>query len=438
MARKTTRKTDAKTDMETDGGTSEEVLDGESPILFPEAGPDDSVEVKRLNDRDARWEYVCKLLPQDATQERVAQIKGGGRYRLQLQGPHPETGKPVYKRRVSFEVDGPAHALVLNPGVVTPPPAGTVVTTVPGSETEGPQRVTVDNILSAGILQLFNTMQAVNQTMLQTVKEARAPGPEDSTGKTLVAMLEVVKAAISKPAPEARDPLEMLEKVGNIIKSTSQPGGSFKDLVETMNEVLDLKERAAPAGDSTGDPVLDMIRESLPKVISVVQEEQRRRHLPVMSRDDIAKRVAQQLTTPKAAAALAPGAAVPAASVPETEGTMNPALLAFLTGRRKVWHKAAEKGADPAIVAGYEWAMVDDSYRGVIREFMDREDGFALLTTFAPEVTQYQAWYDEFYGALHQEIFPERYPDSVEGEDDSVEENGPAVVEDPGAGDVGA
>jgi hypothetical protein len=405
-----------------DGGEDTAISEEEAPVLFQAEHPEDVIWVSRLNEKDMKWQFVCKLLPEECTVERVAQIRGGGRYRVTLKGPDPERGHDVFKRRRSFQIDGDPHPVNMNPP--TPYVAGQAPTATGG----GPQRVGLDDIMSAGILNLFQTQQQVNTAMMQAVKEAK--GQTTDWGKLVAAMLPLITAIVNRPQPTAPpqvDPLTMLTKVGELLKSTTSPGSSFKDVIDAMNGVLELRERAHE-DDTTGDPLLDIVRENLPKVMEVIQQEQVRRGVPVTPTAEIARRLA---AAGKPAVALAPGPTQPPPAAGEADVSNAGLLLNFLQARRQAWLRYATVGRSPSVCALWEWENVPASYRGTIREFLAREDIEGAFFAAVPEAKNYHQWYTDFLVSLHEAVFPEQYgdepdsadesrgvPDEVEGEDE--------------------
>jgi hypothetical protein len=423
MTRKTLRKASAEVSADASAGPSEVPLgDNEgTPLLFPDAGPRDVCEVRRLSATDAKYNIIGRLPPDETTEQRVAECAGGGRYRVMLVGPDENTGKLQYKRRLQFEIEGQARPFTfkgLGPtaGTTTEPGRATVMTT----GDDGKQRIGIDEVMTAGIMNLFTTQQQVNQAMIAAVKEVK--GGTTDWGKTIAAALplvtELVKARtpVAAPVTPAPDPLVMIEKIANLLKTTAQPTTSFKDVLETLNEALDLKrELRADHDGGTGDPMLDIVKENLPNLIGVIQNAQRQSGQPVSSADAIAKRFTGTPAVPA-------GATTPALPAGET-GTMDPQLLAFLNGRRKHWVQSAEAGRSAPVMAAYEWEMLPAQYRGPVREFMDdMEKAAQTLVKVLPEMAKFPTWYDDFFTELHVVMFPERYEGDDEG-GDIVEEN---------------
>jgi hypothetical protein len=224
------------------------------------------------------------------------------------------------------------------------------------------------------------------------------------------------KLVARKETEKPSDVMALVREVASLVKEKTSSTEDFGKMVAMMNDVLELKDRAA--GEGTGDPLLDIIGDNLPKIITMVQDAQRQQGRPVQPAHVIEEQVRARVAETKA-----PALPPPLNTALEGANVISP-LEGFLRIRGKLLLGNARDNVPPDVVADYEWAVMPAPFKGAVREFMGREDALALLVQALPGAAQYQQWFTEFHAALHMAIFPEQY------EEEDIQ---PEIV-----GDVGA
>jgi hypothetical protein len=294
------------------------------------------------------------------------------------------------------------------------------VTGVPGASTpaekKDPEQATSapapnnpPDIISAGILQLFHAAQAQQQMMVQMFSQAqksqeillqailRDDKKLDVTA-LVTAIAPVVQRFLEQPR-EQRDPLEMLKAVGEIVRQNSGRQSDMADTIAALKELLEVKDMLAPSEPS--DPLVS----SLPKLVEVIAEEQRRRQV-----------------APSVAAGT-----VSAASVTGEETMKSvPLWLRVLKSEGHRMIKAAQQGRDPGLMAEVAWEFAPEMLKAGLRDFFaqDVETVVNQLVQALPALASYRDWVTEFAEVAHELVQPDSPEQPDGGETDTGEEDG--------------
>jgi hypothetical protein len=378
--------------------------------LFDDMGADSYVIVHRIDDISKRPVFQFRLAPSEANEETLQRLRGGGYY-VCKEKRRAEDGSWQWGRQRSVQIDGAPKPLRELPDSMQAIMPG------PGAKTEdaavgmaGSADVSLNDIMKAGVLNLLNAQQGVQTAMMKAVEAIPRPTAEKSpfSEKAMELLLQV----LTREPPKQPDPMDLAKQVAAIIGERTSPMSGFKEMFDTMNRMLALRKRLNEDEETgTGDPLMDIIKENLPKIVGVIQQEQARKGQPVASTGDITRRL------------VPPVAALPAiAPASEPDPAMHPEvdmLSKWLIARRPVLRRAAETGVDPEAMAKVEWGMLPPEYRGVIREFLGREDAEQLTRSAIPEYAAYETWYGSFLEVLTLLARPEDYeeaePESEDG-----------------------
>ncbi len=364
-----------------------------SETLFDHMTDDSYVQVRRWRKGEAKPRYCFRLSMDQANEETIQRYAGGGKFLLRERQRDPQTGRFVWGRHRTIVIDGPEKEITdLPPGVeATPAPARSTAPEVKPVGVEG--SVSLNDALVASIMNIMKSHSDASQMQLKAMEVfmMRMMQPQQQVNwlemlpSILPPVVEYLKAKDTKQGP---GPVEMLEKMSAIIanlKETTSPAQSFSEMVNTMNEVLDLKDRKA----GEGDPMLEMGGRFLGVIEKMYQQKGR---LPTE------QELAAQVQQPKANPALPGGL---------------PEWARLLTAFRKQLVAAAARDRDAETVASYVYEMMPETARGSVRELLSSEQVDSQVFGIVPELRQYSTWTGKFFQAL-ADIYAEEEPEEEE------------------------
>ncbi len=351
------------------------------------------VTVHRRDDITKDWVFHGKLSPGEATEEVLATLFGGGTYRCQ-EKQRDESGAWRIGRTRTVKLTGGYKPPVGHlPGAEPKKDDSTVVAPV------APVQQGVPDIISAGILQLFQAAQAQQQMMTQmftqsqqaqnTMLQAVLKGGDSKNELTeiLKAAVPLVTAYLAQPKQE-RDPLDMLKAVGEIVRSNQgKQSDSVSDTIAAMRDLLEMKDMLSP-GNDRGDPLMD----SVPKLVEVLAEEQaaRRRASSEPKKPWVAPKVEK----------------IPSGETPVTP-LGQPMYVRILRSEGKRLIAAAKDNRDPELVADVALEFAPDAIKPALVEFFGMEDCGDKIVTTLPELVPYREWVNAFVVAAREIIFGE-------------------------------
>ena len=380
----------------------EEGLSGAGSLFEKKAGEEAYYLVYRRDDITRELVFQFRLADPNVTVERIQELRGGGEYQIKEKRQN-EQGSFVYGRQRQVVIDGPPKKLEQIPeiapldGTAASPSAAVPVGVL------GKPGVDVNDIMSAGILNLFQAQQSIQAAVLEQVKSMHdRPQINWAVMATALSPL-LVKLLDRGPQAPQTDPVKLAMEIATIVKEGVSPPAQLKDQLEVVNSFLDIKERVMPGTD---DPVIALATTYLPKLIEVVQEEQRRRGQSPTSTAELEKQMQRRVASK--------------AEVPAVTGGEVPVWQRLLTQRLKVLVKMAAQGKDPEVIADYEYEMLPDEYRGTVREWIAREDVLGLIEQWVPEAKQFPQWVEQFVMRLRELFY---------GMESEVEEEQPGPEE---------
>lgn len=391
------RKRELRVDPTVSPAKNPDEVGGPSAMALFDTTADTRIRILRRDDKDMRYIHHGVLAPENANEEMVGNMFGGGVYRAQLL-VKDEAGREVIKNSREFRLPGPYK-----------PPQGDLPTGAPIVASPAPVQVArpagvpqIGDILSAGVLQLFQSMSLMQQQSTQmmeaqskafTLLMERAVNRKETDWVALASAASPLIAAWIGKSPEDRpDPLEMIEKVTSLVRANTGQQSSLKDMAETMAAIADMRDAFGGSG-STGDPLMD----SLPKLITLIGDgiEMQKRHA--------------------GGGASPPGQQPPVTALPAG----NPVLTGWqklLASQRGRLVDLARRGVNPELAAEMAVEVLPEQYRGLLVEALKDDEAAAKIRQAIPEVEEFVNWFGTFFDALRIVVFGEEGEEGEEGQ----------------------
>lgn len=371
---------------------------GPSAMALFDTTADTRIRILRRDDKDMRYIHHGVLAPENANEETVGNMFGGGVYRAQLL-VKDEAGREVIKNQREFRLPGPYKPPQGDLPTGTPIVASTGVSVQAARPAGVPQ---IGDILSAGVLQLFQSMSLMQQQSTQmmeaqsksfTLLMERAVNHKETDWVALAAAASPLIAAWIGKSPEDRpDPLEMIEKVTNLVRANTGQQSNLKDMAEAMAAIADMRD-AFGGGGPTGDPLMD----SLPKLITLIGDgiEMQKRHA--------------------GGGASLPGQQPPVKALPAGSPVLTgwQKLLASQRGRLV---DLARRGVNPELAAEMAVEVLPEQYRGLLVEALKDDEAATKIRQAIPEVEEFVDWFGTFFDALRIVVLGEEEGSGEEAE----------------------
>ena len=381
--------------------------------IYDNMDEDSIVVVHRYDPESARQILMYKLTPEEATDLEMQRLSGGGKYatREQVRNEH---GQMVWGRQRTITIGG-APRDPIEPRSYTQqqgpaqqqPEVGT-------RQQQGAAGTQPQDILSAGMIQLFDGMQRLNATQADAYSRMSIDKGTD-WGPIAVALAPVIIAWIkaSSKGDGAPDPMVLIEKVASLMKTNTSPTESFKDMLETVDTVFDIKER------SQGPPAdpLTSLTQMLPNILEAISVEQK---------------AGRPATTEAVRARL--GLAKTGDKQTGDKPPPPPMYRQMLDRFRPMLLQWARAGKDPVLMGDWLVNMIPEKYHGNLREFLVREDAEELVYQAIPDLREFEQWTAECFGQMADTFNPpeeDEEPGDSEGKgDEEIPVYGPGDTED--------
>lgn len=369
-------------------------------------GDDTYITVHRQDNTSKDWIFHGKLAPNEATEEELARVFGGGVYRCQ-EKIRDESGVWRIGRTRTVRLTGqyrPPTGIL--PGAqkseAAPSSPGTAVVPAGGGQP-------VD-IMGAGILQLFQAAQA-QQTMMtqmfqqmsqhqsvlmQSVLKDGPKGPD--LADIIKSLVPLLTAYLSQPKQE-RDPLEMLKAVGEIVRANTGKQSDIADTIAAMNELMEMRDRLGGGGEES-----DPLWSSVPKLVEVIAEQAQASRQPRRPRSPAALTGPDMKATP-----ITPKEGTPVTPLrpDQTQRLVVPLWARVIKGEGPKLLLAAKQGRTPGLVAEVAWEWAPDAIKEAMTEFFGRDDVRDRLMELVPGLKEHEEWADEFISEAQELIFGE-------------------------------
>lgn len=341
-----------------------------NPSMFEMTPAADSyVLLHRRDETTKRLIYHGRLSLDEASEEHVAKLYGGGYYRAQLRSPG-ESGAPVIVKTREFALPGPYRPPTsMLPGTQTVTAADAIPRA--GMMNSGGDANAI--LSSALVTQVLDLMKASKEVAL------RPSGPDlmpllIAQMQSQMKMMEIMfmrPAAGGDPRAEAmamfHDVMEMVKGLNPAAVAT-KPQDLLTDLVGAIKQLRDVADDVNPSRGS--DPLMD----SLPKLTEIMAEGMRRgREEP--NNIQHARAVVSK----------------------------TPTIDASVTGWRRVLlmqqprlMQFASTGRDPEFCAEMAVQLMPAEIRGTMMEFVQLPDFIQQAAATAPVLAQYPDWAARF------------------------------------------
>lgn len=346
----------------------------ENELMFSEAKGEDRIRVQRADDYTKKDILHGYLIPDEATEAKLAEIWGGGRYSC-CHIASNETGSRVVKDRKIYTVLGaykrPAEILGLASAPVPAPVAPGIVDVV------GLQRAGAGLTMSPNEA-LSNVLLSQVLDVVKTTREGKMDWAAIIPG-----VLGVVEAYMARPKDEGI--LTALRDLGDRMTAIQQrPAVAAGSLEEGLKHLALLKEamRNDPETDKEPvDPVVGMVK----PLLELLQHQQ-----AVKGSEPAPKQIpsGQEIVAPL------------------------PLWQQMLLRYRGTILQFARRGVEPDFTADTILRLLDSDLEGVLAEFVQRPDAAQIAAQVLPELQSFPTWTDGVFAALKTGMEPE--PDEPE------------------------
>lgn len=358
--------------------------------LFDKSPEDSYCLVWRRHPVTKKLELLYRLSTAEATEERVAELSGGGEYVVREKVPGDQGGY-VYGRQTSFNVGGAPRV----PASSTPAPANTPADTEVG--THGVPRAAGD-VITAGILDFLKmsseharSMAEANRNAMAEMMRLREPKSNIDTVALVTAIGGILGPILVEMVKNKRDDgkqMDMMLRMMEAAKQSSSPMSALKESVEAMATMLGLKEEFAGLGgkkDDDDDKLLALVVDAIPKLL--------------------AKKAELDTGTPPPtdAAPKSLPAGTPPSSTLTPSPTMKPWQVALKPYRGMLLAMAKQgKNANNLVVGLME--LVPNQTREIIGAFLTEPDCIEQFYEFIPEMKGFPRWTEAFFDAVAGEL----------------------------------
>lgn len=346
-------------------------------LLFPEATGEDRIRINRLDDYSKREVLHGYLMPEEATEARIAERCGGGQYMVYWVVTDP-AGRRVFKSRKPVTILG----------------AYKRPTEIFGQDGPAKPKAEVHTLDARGLPPGANAAELVNSALLGKIMDVLKPsepvarldwGPIVTTlGTVLTALIEQ-----RQRGPDSQV-LALLERLENGIAKLGQREGptssAIGDAVKAVKELLgvrDMLDPSAGGGKPDGETIMWGLAE---KLLAATQ---------------------QGNASPTA---LPPGTAAPAQ---ETQ----PLWWQLLAHYRAILVGAAQRGISGESAAELVQRFLPKDQEGVLLELIQRNDAREMVMRAVPQLAEFPLWVEQVVQALRDEYLGDEGPVMVEGEE---------------------
>lgn len=364
-------------------------------LLFPDVDTNEAyVILKRRDDVDKTLVYHGRLSVEEATEERIATLFGGGAYIAQLRLKN-ENGKWVFGKQASFRIEGAYRKPSQLPGQVdvqdNPPTTVGVV---------GPSGEVTD---ARSVLETAVVSQLID--MMKTSKEIMSR-PAIDWASVLAAATPIIVAFLSRKRESEISPAEIADQITKAVQSAvqsitapAQPVNVISQLVEAFKAMQGMNEIVG-GGRGSGDPLLD----SIPQLAEV-----------------LATGMRQQREGLKPPALPAPSATQPGEVWQRVLQQHGATLVRFAAMR-----------ASPAWAAESAIVLMPPDIQEAMTVFLFREDVLPAIISVVPRLGNYQHWLAKFVNEARQQL-----ADTMDGDGEEVGEGDESAPEGGEHGDSG-
>lgn len=358
--------------------------DGLPSNLFDGAGRDQRVRLYREDDLTKRMIFHGALAVDEATEEKVAELFGGGKFRAQLMVRNPD-GIEVVQRSQDFRMPGPYIPVTGRLPGIGPAPSTVVPASVPVSASG----------LTAGI----SINEALDQVRLQQVLDIVKRGQEVAApsavpwDKIFDIGLRLVETFTTARRSSETDMGQQLERIREEMRRP-QPGpvsAGIGDAVKAIRELIDVRDVITGAGNDGEGNEKNMMWRVAEKALEALT-------------------TAQRGSGPAAPPSRIPGKTDVSQLSPLPQSSTVPLWQQMLAHYRPQLLETIQRGVPAEFAADIAMQYMDPNVQGVVKEFVQRPDAPALAATVIPELQEFAVWNAKFWAAIREAM--------VEGEEE--------------------
>lgn len=358
MARKVARNTARNTAEMQDENTEE---GPETPELFRPSRDDSYVQLYRRDDLEKTWVYHGRLAASEASDEKVAELYGGGEFKLQLRERN-DTGTFVIRQTRQIKLPGryrPPDSLPNN----TRPSAPATAASSGGDSSRGQSPGEMLNM--AMVAQLMDMMKSMSN---------RPTGPSVDWSVIVPAITgllsTVLTAMLSRPKENNEELALMSERLARLSEEMQRmrngpaeaQSNAMGQVISAVKDILEVKDMLESPNRGKADPVDSMLA-NLPTLLATM--------------------------TGKPGAVPQPQQAAP--------GTELPLWHRFLLSQKRALLRSAMMGVDASFAAEVAVTYMPQELTGAVSEFIARPDRADIAMQVIPELRSYERWVREFF-----------------------------------------
>lgn len=367
-------------------GVREEV---DEPETFFDPKETLRVRIQRVDDYSKRWVMHGYLEPGEATEGKVAELFGGGKYRAS-QLVADETGRHIIKTTTEFLIPGPYKPpSSLLPGVNKPDTTASstpIVGTVPSGGVSPNE--TLNAALVGQVLDLLKMSKELGKPATPTRNFDWTP----IISSVLALITTVATKLLERPkeSPELARLFAQIERLeGELRQAKQQPGpaqNAIGDAVNAIKELLEVRDMISGA-EKSGDPDSAMWA--------------------------LGTKLLEKIDTSPKAPALPGGGTTPQSPTNEPV----PMWKRLIAQYRGILLTAAARGVEPEFAAETALRFMDGNVYGVALEFAQSADALTKLYSVIPELQQFPQFTESFLKAFRDGL-NEDDGEGGEGEDE--------------------
>lgn len=363
----------------------------EVPELFRPSRDDSYVTLYRRDDNEKTWVYHGRLAASEASDEKVAELYGGGDFKLQLRERN-DTGAFVIRQTRQIKLPGRYRPPDTLPNSSTRPATPAVVS---GGDDSSRGQSPGEMLNMAMVAQLMDMMKSMSN---------RPTGPSVDWGVIVPAITgllsTVLTAMLSRPKESNEELALMGERLARLTEEVQRvrngpaeaQSNAMGQVISAVKDILEVKDMLESPTRGKADPMDSMIA-SLPTLLATM--------------------TGKPGAVPQPQQAAAPG--------PEL-----PLWHRLLLSQKRAMLRSAMMGVNASFAAEVAVTYMPQELTGAMVEFVQRPDRADVAMQVIPELRSYERWVREFFDEGAKLLLAEDETDDTEVSGEVVEQEGAA------------
>ena len=333
------------------------------------------VQIFRLDPRSQKMSFLDRLQTPEVTTEQLRDNYGGGKYELVFRRPVDGRVKVTQRRTVNIDPKIPALA---PPSVRFDLEASGAVRPVNG------QSQPMD-VISAGILQLFESQRASQTMQMQLFERALQPKEAIPWDKIIGAATTLVPLFTHR---DQKDPMQTAREIAALAVENRAPMSSVRDTLGAVKEILEIRDLVP--GSEPDEPMMWLAKNLGPPVLEMLA----------------AGRAQQQRALPTATPGVAPTPTPPpppprpAVAPPDTTPVWRLAMQRELPALLS----AAAKDKDPELFGAFLAENLPEQFRGDVKRVCASPTFVEETLAAFPEMQHYPEWFRDGLSAFRDHV----------------------------------